>query len=83
MGRENGHSVVAGVAKEAGMDAARSEPHSPEVKPQNKSSEALSQVQVGEGEKQRTPHQARRVSEPPSQGTKEKASEKKFFRECG
>ena len=52
MGRENGHGIVAGVAEEAGMDTARPEPYSPEVKPKNESSEALSEVQMGESEKQ-------------------------------
>lgn len=52
MGRENGHGIVAGVAEEAGMDTASPEPHSPEVNSENESSEALSEVQMGESEKQ-------------------------------
>ena len=52
MGREIGHGIVAGVAEEAGMDTARPEPYSPEVTPKNESSEALSEVQMGESEQQ-------------------------------
>ena len=83
MGCENGHGVVAGVAEETGMDTARPEPHSPEVKSEKKSSCALSEVQVGESEKQRAPHQTGLVSEAPPECTEEEAPEKELFRECG
>ena len=81
MGRQNGDGVVAGVREDAGMGTPGPEPHSPEVNPERKSSQALSEVQVDESEKQRASDQAGVVSEAPAECTENEAPEKKFFRE--